>query len=956
MFIDHDVCGRLLSRPVVPGSSAVRSLPYCGDIGQEAAVSRLPTASGRTRNSRIPPQFGPSAHPSRSLVAAASLPALLVSALFLASCVGSGRMQDASLALGPAEPDELARTMTAGPAGSMPGRAEERVGGASSADGGPNAPQAPRASAAVSDPAAAQAGANGKAGGRLRVSLRPIDNIDAEDLLDHWGHRRLGQLFGILSQAPEPGADVAAFRGLLEAAGKVDEDLVPGLLEGDAATVLGQRRGLTYGRWTGGAADTLSIEFNLEHARETMRGNRAFGAALERAGKVWSRRIDDSWTAWERRYGESKGRLIGNYGIDGREIRVGPGRETSTGLEVFITGVDLGGNSAGQGGPRTLRPDRDWEPHTGAIAFDADHVQEAGEADLFHTMVHEIGHVIGAWYGADRYLSYRPEIDREAGTWTGPHVIAVHGGPAPFQDADDAYGWHDGERNPDGSRFDYYHSGVCASVMAYCAYNAAVPAFLPAGIDYAFLADIGLAIRPETARPETYGLAVWMEHAAFTLSVSRELDISLADPQPRYFGHGARWTTLDTVDLLRAEADAFGSPGPGGPARTFPLGETVNYAGGLIGAAIDQAGLPPVVGDASLSIGLEDLVGKASFTSLRVLAGGERDVFGEGSLHYPVAVAGNRITAEAAGVSLVAGFYGPRHEEIAGTLDDSRAGLLASFGARQDERPGYVEVVAGADRIQGMMYQDGWSEDADGWRRYRCGAGPDCEGRFEWWKPVNEWYDVSATQDRSPRERVLDWTGGWGNWMSEDPVADYGGVRISRRYARTTDGRRGRYSKDGYYGVMKNAAFGTGFYGYQDWETREGELWDFYIRGTGFQGNISGTRPPGGAVWEGRMVGYQSGLEADENPFVQGDARVRVSFGRDRVAVGFSGVTSMDFRRPVESFGFDNIRLEADGAFDGFDRGHLEGAFFGRAHEEVAGMFQNNDNNVTGSFGAVGRQ
>ena len=45
----------------------------------------------------------------------------------------------------------------------------------------------------------------------------------------------------------------------------------------------------------------------------------------------------------------------------------------------------------------------------------------------------------------------------------------------------------------------------------------------------------------------------------------------------------------------------------------------------------------------------------------------------------------------------------------------------------------------------------------------------------------------------------------------------------------------------------------------------------------------------------------------------------------------------------------------SDGTFDGYDGGQVEGAFFGPAHEEVAGMFQNNVNRVMGSFGAVGQ-
>ena len=154
------------------------------------------------------------------------------------------------------------------------------------------------------------------------------------------------------------------------------------------------------------------------------------------------------------------------------------------------------------------------------------------------------------------------------------------------------------------------HSGVCASVMAYCSKSAGVPAFQPAAIDFAFLADLGLTIRQATDRPETYGLAGWMDHSAFTLSVSRELEVSLADPQPRYSIGGARWESLETVDLLWAEADAFGDPSTADFARSFPLAGTVRYSGGLIGTAIEYPGFPPVYGAANLSVGLDSLTGK----------------------------------------------------------------------------------------------------------------------------------------------------------------------------------------------------------------------------------------------------------------------------------------------------------------------------------------------------------
>ena len=917
--------------------------------------------------------------PSHGIPDRWTLPAaVLASALLLASCVGAGQpagernlsltSTEASEALSP--PD----TQTAGPAaqnGAMhPSMADPTAGLSGSGSRPPGAGGPPAGELADSLSGAAPVLAHTTPHGGRHVSLRPIDNVHADDLLDHWGHRPGALLSGLLSQVQDPGGEVARFEDLLEAGRGVGTGpRVPGLQDGDTVTVLGQRREVTYARWSGGPADTLSIAFDLEHATRELREDASFRASLERAGKVWSRRIDDTWQEWERLAGESKGRLIGDYGADGREVHVRAGGETSTGLTIYVTEAQLG-DAGGAAGARSFRPGADWEPHTGAMALDREYLEEAGEAELFRTMVHEIGHVLGAWYGTDKYGHDRPEVDRGAGTWTGAHVEAVHGGPAPFQDADDARGWHDGERSPDADTIDFHHSGVCSSVMAYCAQEAAIPAFLPTEIDFAFLADIGMTIRPQTlvpqtlvpqtpipgtARPETYGHAGWLDHSAFTVAVFRELDVSLADPQPRYVGSGAPWSDLETVDLLWAEADAFGRQSTGSLAGSYPLRGTVRYAGGLIGTAVDIRCLPPVYGDASLSFGLEDLRGKASFTSLETELDGGRFVFAGGSLHYPIAVTADGIVDEASGVSLAADFYGPRHEEVAGTLDDTRAGLLASFGARHDERPAYLDVIEDADHVGGMMYQRGFSDDADGWHRFRCGSGPGCEGRFEWWRPESTWYEVGAAEERTPRERVLTWTAGWGEWMSADLFADRGAIRIERRYAAGTDGGRGRYSEDGYYGTMTHAAFGTGFSRYAKWEAGDGGEWNFSIDGTGYQGDLSGSRPSGNAVWEGRMVGHQWGVAHGEDPFVQGHATVRVSLFSNEVDIDFSGVASMDRARSLTDFGYADIPVGSDGIFHGFDEGHVEGAFFGPAHEEVAGMFQNNVNRVMGSFGAVGQ-
>lgn len=865
-----------------------------------------------------------------------AVPALmLASAILVASCVGAGQTDG---------PRSLTHA-SSGHAGTQP-----PVSGVPGHAGPPSSVR----STPVSAPAVPAATGTGTGG--QSVSLRPRNNVQADDLLDRWGRRNLEAVSGQLLQVTESEADVAGFQALLEAAQRRGaESPAPGLQDGDAVTALGQRLGVHYGRWSGGAADTLSIEFDLRYAPADMRSDGSFRAALERAGKMWSRRLGDTWQEWERSAGESKGRLIESGGADGRNVLVGPYGETSTGLVIYVTGVDLPGDLAGVAGTRSVRPGDAWEPHTGAIAFDRDFVAEAGEADLFRTMVHEVGHVLGSWSGGRDMQRYASFTDFGSGTWTGPNVVRVHGRSAPFQDRDDTTGWHYGERSPDARNFDFGHSGICTSIMAYCSNTAGIHGLEPAEVDFAFLRDLGLTTTPRSQRPETYGLAGWMDHSAFTLSVSREFDVSLAYPQSRYFANGARWQDLSTTDILWAEAAALGSPSSGSLAGSYPLRGTVRWSGGLLGTAVDYRGLPPVYGDANLSIGLEDMTGKASFTSLRTSYGGTGDVFGEGSLHYPIAVEDNGIRGSTPGATLAAGFYGPRHREVAGTLDDSRAGLLASFGAVHDQRPAYPDVIAEADHIRGLMLQSGVGEAVDGWYRYRCGAGADCEGRFEWWEPGNQWFDVGAAGDESPRERVLGWTAGWGDWISEDMFADRGDISISRRYAGGGDGGTGRHDRDGYYGTMKHAAFGTGFYRYVNWLQADGSVWDFAVVGAGFQGEISGTRPSGRATWDGRMLGFQQGVAPGEDPYVEGSATVSLSLSRNLVDIGFSDVHSMDRMRSLADFGFDRIPLASDGTFDGFDGGPVEGAFFGPAHEEAAGMFHHNANSTIGSFGAVRR-
>ena len=679
-----------------------------------------------------------------------------------------------------------------------------------------------------------------------------------------------------------------------------------------------------------------------------MQDDPAFRAMLERVGKAWSHRIADTWTTWERPAGDLKGWLSrGDPSAPRTEVRVGSEGEISTGLEIDVRYEPFTDGFAGRGGSGVQASGDSWQPRFGSIVIDTGHLQEAGEAQLFRTLTHEMGHVLGAWWGDAITVLYADYSDAATGAWTGPNVVAVHGGPAPFQDSANPRVWTEGERDPLASQYDFVHSGVCASVMAYCASNAALPSFLPHAIDFAFLADLGLTIREESDRPETYGLAGWTDYAGFTVSVSRDLQVKLADPQPHYDRAANPWHKLDVTDLLRAGVDVFGYRSAGDLRLSYPaagLHGTVRYAGGLIGAALDRAWLPPVTGDANLAVDLGTLDGTASFTSLAVYSDGIPEIFAGGSLHYPFDLLDNAIVGTGASSTLLADFYGPRHEDVAGTLHDPQAGLLASFGTTHDDRPSREDVITSADYMAGTSYQRGASDPADdGWYEYRCGTGSACETRDD---ASGGWSDWTTTT----RERVLASTAGW-DWRSKERLdADYDFVRIARQSAAFTDGAQGRHVVDSYTGTLEHVAFGTGFEKYTDeWMDTIGTPPGFYNGWAGFQGALSGGPPDGLARWSGPMLGYQSGQAAGENPFVQGLATVKFSLSDNRVGVAFSEVASRGGKRELDDFDFEDIGLQADGTFRG---GGMDGAFFGPSHEEAAGGFHHNATSVTGSFGA----
>ena len=107
-------------------------------------------------------------------------------------------------------------------------------------------------------------GVAGTTPGSRRLAERPHNNLEADDLLDHWGHRQVHTIREGLSLAgPTDGDNAEDLRALRTAALADGETVVPELQDGDEVQVLGAHLGVTYGRWTGGPADTLSIKFDF---------------------------------------------------------------------------------------------------------------------------------------------------------------------------------------------------------------------------------------------------------------------------------------------------------------------------------------------------------------------------------------------------------------------------------------------------------------------------------------------------------------------------------------------------------------------------------------------------------------------------------------------------------------------------------------------------------------------
>ena len=117
-------------------------------------------------------------------------------------------------------------------------------------------------------------------------------NPTAEDLLDHWDDpERLRSALG-LSAVATIAESRAAIRALLEegaGGATIGTRAMLRNVQPEDIVVVGERDGITYGQWKGGPAGTLNIEFDWRFAENVDAESRV---RMERAGKLWSRRVE----------------------------------------------------------------------------------------------------------------------------------------------------------------------------------------------------------------------------------------------------------------------------------------------------------------------------------------------------------------------------------------------------------------------------------------------------------------------------------------------------------------------------------------------------------------------------------------------------------------------------------------------------------------------------------------
>ena len=496
------------------------------------------------------------------------------------------------------------------------------------------------------------------------------DNPTAEDLLDHWNQPE--SLRTALGLSTVNAADIVdRRRNLADLINRVGGDPAEtGMrfrnVRPEDIEIVGERDGITYGRWTDGPAGTLNIQFDWRFTPNLDEETRAM---FERAGKSWSWRLADQF---------------GRHTIERNTVVSLPDRPplillqdvTTDGLVIFMDHYDENTESRGRhlDYDKSAIRENDFQPFLGTILLAQSRIDEVatrGSARLISLMAHEIAHVLGISKRlrglADFYEGF---IDEENATFTGPHAVAANGGrPVPFQ-------WQIGRNRTapftPGASVNWGHLDVSDSITSYRRRH--VDRFVPSDLDFAFLADIGYDVldakTPE--QPENYGFGAWGRYSGWGTGVARTIN------------HEVQGTDVVTDDRLRVSVDAFGvAPNAALAEVHTSMQGDVSWSGSLIGVDLSEPMLPPVFGDAELRVDLSSLQGTARFNDLTVQIDGVSSTFHAPQLEYDIGVTGNSFSDNAGRVR--GGFYGPAHEEMAGVLDDRTANvnLLASFGGKR---------------------------------------------------------------------------------------------------------------------------------------------------------------------------------------------------------------------------------------------------------------------------------
>ena len=124
------------------------------------------------------------------------------------------------------------------------------------------------------------------------------------------------------------------------------------------------------------------------------------------------------------------------------------------------------------------------------------------------------------------------------------------------------------------------------------------------------------------------------------------------------------------------------------------------------------------------------------------------------------------------------------------------------------------------------------------------------------------------------------------------------------------------------------------------------------LRGGIAGGDLTGTRPTGGATWLGVMVGTPA-TGARRGDRLQGVAALNYVFETGTLDVAFSSIKNIDRIQdhPTSIVQFSDVPVAAGGTFEaGFTGNRIQGGFYGPQHAEATGVFE--QSNIVGAFGA----